>query len=401
MPARSGWDGAVVAALVVGCLGMIAVGAYVVGGAVIDAMRTQQTADVVATLPNQEIVMVAVAQERALADVVDRGCMPKNRDCALAGEARSVLLDGVPELDQDGEPVVDGDGNVSYAQQSAVQGTVAALDQRDESFGALDAGMLDPQVVDAIELTLGDRAAVDRLHDTVEDSPGQAPEAYDQYLRDAAGLGESLVEVTDDELRAHLEAQQLLTGLAVVAAQERPAVSLSLGAFDVGHPGYLEPAAAQVTVVDEQVAAAEDALARSGSDQRVPPIDGDLALVRSAVRSGELGTLTDGQAQGFASESATWFNAVRQVQDALRHETIELSQDQADRATNRALLTVAVTGGVLLVGLIAVIVSSVLVFRRRRTPPPPPPLPPPAWQVAPAWQVPGAPEVPASRPTPQ
>ena len=369
---RRGAAGGIVAALVVGYLGMIVLGSYVFGGAVVDAMRTQQTADVVANLPHQEVLMASVAHERAYATVVDRACAPNRPDCEAANQARTALLDGVPELDKAGRPVVDDDGSVSFAHESAVQLTGAALDRRDQAIGALDVGMLDAQVRDTIELTLADRAAVDQVHSTVESSAGQAIKAYDMYLQDSARLNESLAETTDGELRAHLEAQLLLAELALAVLQERPLVSLSLGAFEFGQPGYLEPAVAQVTAVDEQVATAQDALGRAGSAQQVPAIDGELTKVRSAVLSGELAAVTPAQAQGFASASAAWFGELRTAQDALRLETIELAQDQANAATNRALLTGAVTAGVLVLGLAAVITVSVLLLRRRPTPTPPP-----------------------------
>jgi hypothetical protein len=369
--------GVVVGALGVGYLGMIVLGSYVFGGAVIDAMRAQQTADLVATLPHQELVMVTVAQERALAAVVEGACAPANPDCPTAVQARTALLEGIPELDQDGVPVVGDDGETSFAQPSAVQQTLTRLDERDQALGALDVEMLDQRVRDAVELTLGDRAAVDQFHDTVEDAPAQAIEAHDRYLRNAAGLSESLVAATDGQLRARIEAQRLVNELILATFQERTAVALSLGASQTGQPGYLEPAAAQVAVVNEQVAAAQDALGRSGSDQQVPPVNGDLAAVRSAVLSGDPGALTPAQAQGFAAASAAWTEELRPVRDAVRVETLEVADDRASAASNRALVTGAVTGVVLILGLAAVIVGSVPLLRRRRTPPAPL-----AWQQA-------------------
>lgn len=372
MSARPGRAGVIVGALVVGYLGAVALGAYVVGGAVIDAMRAQQTADVVATLPGQEMVLATVAQERALATVIDQACAPAAPDCVAADQARMALLNGTPELDQNGEPVVSDDGEISLTAPSALHQTVTALDQRDEGLAGLDVEMLDAQVRDAIEHTAGDRAVINQVHDTVETSPGQAVEAYDQYLQNATGVSQSVADAVDGELRAHLETQQLLSELLLANVQERPLVALSLGAFEVGQPRDLESAAAQVAAMDEQVAEAQDALDRTSSDQQVPPIDGDLAQVRSAVLSGELNGLTPVQAQGFTSESATWGEEVRQVRDAIRAETLELAGDQASTATNRALLTGGIAVAVLVLALVAVIVVSVLLLRRRRTPTPPP-----------------------------
>ncbi|WP_454859499.1 hypothetical protein [Promicromonospora soli] len=369
MPARSGRAGVIVGTLIVGYLGAIALGSYVVGGAVIDAMRAQQTADVVATLPGQEIVLATVAQERALATVIDQACAPATPDCAAA---RMALLNGVPERDQNGEPVVGDDGEVTFAAPSALQQTVTALDRRDQGLAGLDVEMLDAPVRDAIERTAGDRAAIDQVHDAIETSPGQAVEAYDQYLQNATGVSTALAEATDGELRARLEAQRLLTELTLANPQERTLVVLSLGTFAVGLPGNLEPAAAEVTAIDEQVAEAQAALGRTGSDQQIPPIDGDLAQIRSAVLSGELDGLTPAQAQGFPSASAAWGEQVRQVRDAVRTETLELAGNQASAATNRALLTGGITVTVLVLALVAVIVVSVLLLRRRRTPTPPP-----------------------------
>lgn len=369
MSARSGRAGVIVGALVVGYLGAIALGAYVVGGAVIDAMRAQQTADVVATLPGQEMVLATVAQERALATVVDQACASATPDCAAA---RTALLTGVPELNQNGEPVVGDDGEVSFAAPSALQQTVSALDQRDQGLAGLDVEMLDAQVRNAIEHAADDRAVIDQVHDAVETSPGQAVEAYDQYLQNATGVSESLIEATDGDLRARLEAQRLLSELLLANAQERPLVALSLGAFVAGRPGDLEPAAAQVAAIDEEVVEAQDTLRRTSSDQQIPPIDGDLAQIRSAVLSGELDGLTPAQAQGFPSASATWGEDLRQVRDAVRTETLELAGDQASAATNRALLIGGIAVTMLVLALVAVIVASVLLLRRRRTPTPPP-----------------------------
>ncbi len=374
MSARSGrgrgWAGVVVGALFVGYLGLFTLGAYVFGGAVIDAMRAQQTADLMATLPHQEMVMATVAQERALATVVGRSCASANPGCAAADQARTALLDGVPELDQDGEPVV-ADGKAVFAQPSALQQTVMALDQRDQALAALDVEMLDPQVLDAIELMAGDRPAIDQLHDTVETAPEQAVEAYDQYLQNAAGVSESLAEASDGELRGRLDAQRLLTDLMLASLQERPLVALSLGAFEVGQPGYLEPAVAQVAVVDGQLVEAQEALEQIGWDQQVPPVDGDLAAVRSAVTSGDLDGLTPAQAQAFTAGSASWGEELRPIRDAVRTEALELAGDRAGAATNQALLTGGITGVVLILGLGAVVIIAVLLLHRRRTPPAP------------------------------
>lgn len=369
MSARSGRAGVIVGTLVVAYLGAITLGAYVVGGAVIDAMRAQQTADVVATLPHQEIVQTTVAQERALATVIDQACAPATPDCTAA---RMALLNGVPELDQNGEPVVSNDGEVSFAAPSALQQTVTALDQRDRRLAGLDVGMLDAPVRDAIERTAGDRAAIDKVHDAIETSPGQAVEAYDQYLQNATGINTSLAEATDGELRARLEAQTLLTELTLANPQERTLVALSLGTFERGLPNDLEPAAAEIAAMDEQIAEAQAALGRTSSDRQVPPIDGDLAQIRSAILSGELDGLTPAQAQVFPSASATWGEELRQARDAVRAETLELAGNQANVATNRALLTGGITVTVLVLALVAVIVVSVLLLRRRRTPTPPP-----------------------------
>jgi hypothetical protein len=350
-------------------LGAITLGAYVVGGAVIDAMRAQQTADVVATLPHQEIVQTTVAQERALATVIDQACAPATPDCTAA---RMALLNGVPELDQNGEPVVSNDGEVSFAAPSALQQTVTALDQRDRRLAGLDVGMLDAPVRDAIERTAGDRAAIDKVHDAIETSPGQAVEAFDQYLQNATGISTSLAEATDGELHARLEAQRLLTELTLANPQERTLVALSLGTFERGLPNDLEPAAAEIAAMDEQIAEAQAALGRTSSDRQVPPIDGDLAQIRSAILSGELDGLTPAQAQVFPSASATWGEELRQARDAVRAETLELAGNQANVATNRALLTGGITVTVLVLALVAVIVVSVLLLRRRRTPTPPP-----------------------------
>ena len=369
MSARSGRAGVIVGTLVVAYLGAITLGAYVVGGAVIDAMRAQQTADVVATLPHQEIVQTTVAQERALATVIDQACAPATPDCTAA---RMALLNGVPELDQNGEPVVSNDGEVSFAAPSALQQTVTALDQRDRRLAGLDVEMLDAPVRDAIERTAGDRAAIDKVHDAIETSPGQAVEAYDQYLQNATGINTSLAEATDGELRARLEAQTLLTELTLANPQERTLVALSLGTFERGLPNDLEPAAAEIAAMDEQIAEAQAALGRTSSDRQVPPIDGDLAQIRSAILSGELDGLTPAQAQVFPSASATWGEELRQARDAVRAETLELAGNQANVATNRALLTGGITVTVLVLALVAVIVVSVLLLRRRRTPTPPP-----------------------------
>jgi len=369
MSARSGRAGVIVGTLVVAYLGAIALGAYVFGGAVIDAMRAQQTADVVATLPHQEIVQTTVAQERALATVIDQACAPATPDCTAA---RMALLNGVPELDQNGEPVVSNDGEVSFAAPSALQQTVTALDQRDRRLAGLDVEMLDAPVRDAIERTAGDRAAIDKVHDAIETSPGQAVEAYDQYLQNATGINTSLAEATDGELRARLEAQTLLTELTLANPQERTLVALSLGTFERGLPNDLEPAAAEIAAMDEQIAEAQAALGRTSSDRQVPPIDGDLAQIRSAILSGELDGLTPAQAQVFPSASATWGEELRQARDAVRAETLELAGNQANVATNRALLTGGITVTVLVLALVAVIVVSVLLLRRRRTPTPPP-----------------------------
>lgn len=367
-PARPRRNVGVVVALLVGYLGAVTLGAYVFGGSVIDAMRAQQTADVAAALPEQELLTLLVAQERSLATVVHRSCAP-NLDCALAAEAQTALLDGVPELDQDGEPVVGTDGNVVFAQPAAVQQTATALARRDQIIGAIDIGMLDARVRNAVVAALGSGAAVEQVHRTVEASPGDAVEAYNKYLQDAAGPSESLAAVTDGELGARLEAQRLQHELLIANLYERPLVGIALSASDAGQPGQLEPAAAQVAAVDEQVAEAKTALDRTTSAQRLPAIDGDLAVVRSAVRSGALSTLTPAQTQGFVSESAAWFEEMRLVRDAFRAETLELADEQATVAIDRALLTGAIIAGVLIVGLIAVIVGSVLLLRRRRTPP--------------------------------
>lgn len=350
---RPSRPGIVVAGLVVGYLGLVVAGSYVGGSAVIEAMRAQQTADVLAALPLQEDAAFTVAQEQTLAGIMEIGCAAEIPDCPSAAQARAALLD--------------------LGSRSAVQQTTAVLDRRDQALTALDDSMLDPEVRDAIAATRADRAAVEEVHRTIGEAPGPAVEAYDRYLQGASGLSASLAAASDDELRSRIQAQQLLGELALAVFLERPVVGLALGGGAVdGTPGT-ERAAAHVAAVDAQVAAAQEAIDRAGSGEQVPPFDVGAAAARAAVRTGEPAALTPAQAQeqsrAYLMGSVAWLESVPEVRDALRAATIDLAQDRATGQTNRALVTWGVVAVVLLAGLVAVIVVSVLVFRRPTAPP--------------------------------
>ena len=118
---RLGVRGKVLATLVTPAVVLVIAAAYIIGLSVADAMRAQQTADLVAALEYQDQAGTAFAQERAynIVAMIDSS--------ATGDQARVALLRGTPKLGEDGKQVMDKDGNPVWAAPAAQAQTITAV----------------------------------------------------------------------------------------------------------------------------------------------------------------------------------------------------------------------------------------------------------------------------------
>ena len=359
---RLGVRGKVLATLVTPAIVLVIAAAYIIGLSVVDAMRAQQTSALVAALEHQDLAGTSFAQERSLNIVamIDDG--PR-------GEAASLtLLHGQPKR-ENGEQVRDQDGNPVWEADAAQAQTINALDRRDDALLDIDISMLDQRVKDAVAQTIKDRAAVTEVQKKVADGSitvWAATDAYGTYIDDALEVMDAIADTSEDrELGTRLEAYHAMDRLMLTSTYERPVIALAMG-LEANHPdpqAYTSMAlraADLVNLGDREWAETQTLYDRIPGGYRVPSMDGVYGTVRNYVAQGDFGSIQPAQAVAFEQESINWVEEGRIVRDAVRQDSVEFAQQQADIATNRAYFT-----GFIAIAALGFSIITALVIARR------------------------------------
>lgn len=363
---RLGVRGKVLATLVTPAIVLVIAAAYIIGLSVVDAMRAQQTSDLVAALEYQDAAGTTFAQERSLNIVA-------MIDNSTAGEqARMALLQGTPELDDKGEPVIK-DGAPVWAAPAAQAQTITALDERDDKLLDIDISMLDQRVKTAVAETIEDRAAITDVQKKVAAgrlTEQAATEAYGGYIDGALEVMDAIADTSEDrQLGTRLEAYHSMDQLMLTNTYERPIVALTLGIYDKHPQG---PAASRslalraadlVNLGDREWDETQDLYDRIPGDYQVPGMDGIYGNVRGSVARGELKPI-ETMGEAFIGESAKWVDEARIVRDAVREDASAFAQERADVAANRAYLT----GGIAIAALGFSIITALVIARRLVSP---------------------------------
>ncbi|MFC8796410.1 ATP-binding protein [Promicromonospora sp. NPDC057138] len=361
---RLGVRGKVLATLVTPAIVLVIAAAYIIGLSVVDAMRAQQTSDLVAALEYQDAAGTTFAQERSynIVAMIDDG--------PDGDAARVALLQGTPKLDENGKPVVK-DGNPVWAAPAAQAQTITALDKRDEALLDIDISMLDQRVKTAVQETIEDRAAITDVQKKVATgrlTEKVATEAYGTYIDGALEVLDAIADTSEDrELGTRLEAYQSMDQLMLTNTYERPVVALTL-AIAAKSPDAATNmalrAADLVNLGDREWDSTQDLFDRIPGDYQVPGMDGVYGTVRGAVARGDLASIQPAQGAAFPAESAKWVEEGRIVRDAVREDSAAFAQEQADIAANRAYLT----GGIAIAALGFSIITALVIARRLVSP---------------------------------
>jgi HAMP domain-containing protein len=364
---RLGVRGKVLATLVTPAIVLVIAAAYIIGLSVVDAMRAQQTSDLVAALEYQDAAGTTFAQERSynIVAMID--------DSKSGDQARLALLQGTPKLDENGKPVTDDSGNTVWAAPAAQAQTITALDQRDEALLGIDISMLDERVKTAVAETIEDRAAITEVQKKVADerlTEQVATSAYGGYIDGALEVLDAIADTSEDrDLGTRLEAYQSMDELMLTNTYERPVVALALG-LAASHPdpnasrNMALRAADLVNLGDREWDATQDLFDQIPGDYQVPGMDGVYGTVRGQVARGDLAAVQPAQAEAFSAESAKWVDEGRIVRDAVREDASAFAQERADVAANRAYLT----GGVAIAALGFSIITALVIARRLVSP---------------------------------
>ncbi|MDR7383499.1 ATP-binding protein [Promicromonospora iranensis] len=366
---RLGVRGKVLATLVTPAIVLVIAAAYIIGLSVVDAMRAQQTSDLVAALKYQDVAGTTFAQERAynIVAMVDDG--------PSGDQARVALLQGMPEMEEDGvTQATNEDGTPKWAAPAAQAQTIKALDERDEALLDIDISMLDQRVKNAVAQTIEDRAAITDVQEQVAAgrlTEQRATRAYGGYIDGALEVMDAIADTSEDrELGTRLEAYHSMDQLMLTNTYERPVVSLALGIFTQHEQGEAASrtmalrAADLVNLGDRQWNETQDLYDRIPGDYQAPVMDGVYGTVRGYVARGDLASIQPAQIEAFANESTKWVEEGRIVRDAVREDAAAFAQEQADVAANRAYLT----GGIAIAALGFSIITALVIARRLVSP---------------------------------
>ena len=367
---RLGVRGKVLATLVTPAIVLVIAAAYIIGLSVVDAMRAQQTSDLVAALEYQDAAGTTFAQERLLNIVamIDNG--------PSGDQARRALLQGTPEVDENGDPITK-DGAPVWAAPAAQAQTITALDERDEALLDIDISMLDQRVKNAVTQTIDDRSAITDVQKKVAAgrlTEQAATEAYGGYIDGALEVMDAIADTSEDrQLGTRLEAYHSMDQLMLTNTYERPVVMLALGIFTQYEPREQREeasrslalrAAALVNLGDREWDETQDLYDRIPGDYQVPGMDGVYGTVRGQMARGDLASVQGSQAELFRDESAKWVDEARIVRDAVREDAAAFAQERADVAANRAYLT----GGIAIAALGFSIITALVIARRLVSP---------------------------------
>lgn len=366
---RLGVRGKVLATLVTPAIVLVIAAAYIIGLSVVDAMRAQQTSDLVAALEYQDAAGTTFAQERLynIVAMIDDG--------ESGDQARRALLQGTPAMEEDGvTQATNEDGTPKWAAPAAQAQTIKALDERDEALLDIDISMLDQRVKTAVAETIEDRAAITAVQEKVADgrlTEQAATKAYGGYIDGALEVMDAIADTSEDrELGTRLEAYHSMDQLMLTNTYERPVVSLALGIF-VKHPQHEVAARSMslraadlVNLGDREWDATQDLYDRIPGDYQVPVMDGVYGTVRGHMARGNLAAIQPAQIEAFSAESGKWIEEARIVRDAVREDASAFAQERADVAANRAYLT----GGIAIAALGFSIITALVIARRLVSP---------------------------------
>ncbi|MEU4363394.1 ATP-binding protein [Promicromonospora sp. NPDC023987] len=366
---RLGVRGKVLATLVTPAIVLVIAAAYIIGLSVVDAMRAQQTSDLVAALQYQDAAGTTFAQERSynIVAMIDDG--------EAGSAARMALLQGVPEMEDDGvTQAKNEDGSPKWERPAAQAQTIKALDERDEALLDIDISMLDQRVKTAVAETIEDRAAITDVQKKVAAgrlTEQAATDAYGGYIDGALEVMDAIADTSEDrDLGTRLTAYHSMDQLMLTNTYERPVVALALNIFN-NHPQRAEAArtmslraADLVNLGDRRWDETQDLYDRIPGDYQVPVMDGVLGNVRGSMARGQLDAIQLAQVDQFQAESAKWVDEARIVRDAVREDAAGFAQEQADVAANRAYLT----GGIAIAALGFSIITALVIARRLVSP---------------------------------
>jgi signal transduction histidine kinase len=307
-----------------------------------DSLRTartaDQTAELVASLAAQDSAGSAFAAERSL-----------NIAAAL----------GIPGAQE------------SLA--SAFEQTDKALATRDDALAAVDTDALDVRVRRAISATRADRQQIRRLQEQILDGTipeSEATKQYNEYIENALTVARELGGTTQDStLSLHLDAYVAMDETMLDVVYERPIVGAVLAGAMTGQVDQ-SSVLRTVTTIDatnRQFEATKAQLDRLPGGHRLPPLDGDLATVRTALGQMDVAALDPAAAGQWNQATQDWVAASQPIRDGVRDETASYAQWLADEARTSAIVTAGAAFGVLALSiLIALSVARRIVRPLRR-----------------------------------
>ncbi|WP_125775441.1 HAMP domain-containing sensor histidine kinase [Antribacter gilvus] len=343
---RLGVRGKILATLATPVLVLVMLAVYIVGESVLVARTAAQTATIVEALKYQDEAGTAFAQERALAIAARAG----------SEEALAMLTQGIPELDDEGNPT-------GKMLPSAQDQTNAAIEARDDAFRGMDVSGLDPLVGESVEATMADADKRDRLQELAANrqlTEGAIAKEYSAYIEGALNVARQLSDTSDDrKLALRLDAFITLEEAMLTNTLERPFATIYITKMMQGATAEnggistsdITNLATLANTLNLQVEQAQRFMDRLDYGFNVAPLTGDYltghtAFAESAAAPNSVWF------PGFRAGSDQWIIENREVRDELREDAFAWAQAEADLASQRALATA--------VGALVVVVISVM-----------------------------------------
>ncbi|ACZ29210.1 histidine kinase [Xylanimonas cellulosilytica DSM 15894] len=307
-----------------------------------DSLRTartaDQTAELVASLAAQDAAGSAVAAERSL-----------NIAAAM----------GIP--------------GAKESLEAAFEETGKALTARDEALAAVNTDALDVRVRRAISATRADLQQIGRLQEQILDGTIPETEAtrqYNEYIENALAVAHELAGTTEDStLSLHLDAYVAMDETMLAVVYERPIVGGVLAGAMTGQvdQGSVLRTVTTIDATNRQFEATKGKLDRLPGGHRLPPLDGALGTVRTALGQMDVAGLDPAAAGQWNQLTQDWVAESQPVRDGVRDGTAAYSQWLADEARISALTTAGGAFGILALSiLIALSVARRIVRPLRR-----------------------------------
>ncbi|WP_402469972.1 sensor histidine kinase [Isoptericola aurantiacus] len=320
---------------------------YISWGALQDADRASQTADVIDSLDLQDRAGTAVATERGVA-------MLALNDSESVGEDQLV---------------------------AAQEASDEAVDARNEALRALDTDELSTSVRDAIEATLDDRRELDELQRQVlsgQISETSATQRYTEIIERALDVPRALSASSNESgLAERLNAYIAMDEVMLANTYERPLVALGLanaaGAQqqDEDNPDYNAQLMQRMVVAlketNEFRVSAQEQIDRLGMDYTLPAYSEELQDLRFQLEYLNFSQVNPADAAQWAELSQGWIDDMQPVRNDVRLDTVTYSRDLSDDARLQAVGTVASAFGIVLLSLVfALVIARRIVTPLRR-----------------------------------